>query len=121
LQGTKPKDFPSGCISLKRNLVFDVERYAQALLLIDKMYAHWGKPNAIKQIAIRIAYGVGWDAAKLCTITGIGKARAERLIYNKIMTPKDLIRNKERVIEILGEGIAKKARADALEQYGEDI
>lgn len=109
LQGTAYKDFPSGCLAMARNYIFDVERVAQALLLIDKMYGKFDSENLIKQCAIRISYGVDWDAAKLCMLPGIGKKRSENLISNGIKSREDLIQKEKVGRAVLGDKIYDKA------------
>lgn len=109
LKGTENKDFPSGCIAMARNYIFDTERIAQALLLIDKMYAKLDVDGFIKQCAIRVSYGVDWDAAKLCMLPGIGKKRSENLISNGIKSREDLVQKEKVGRAVLGDKIYDKA------------
>jgi len=109
LKGTENKDFPSGCIAMARNYIYDTERVAQALILIDKMYAKLDADNFIKQCAIRVSYGVGWDAAKLCMLPGIGKKRSENLISNGIKSREDLMQKEKVGRAVLGDKIYEKA------------
>jgi hypothetical protein len=109
LKGTENKDFPSSCIAMTRNYIFDTERIAQALILIDKMYAKLDAEDFIKQCAIRISYGVDWDAAKLCMLPGIGKKRSENLISNGIKSREDLVQKEKVGRAVLGDKIYNKA------------
>lgn len=105
LQGKEWKDFPSSAISLTRNLVFDVERHAQALLMIDKMWSHTEATNFIKMCALRIAYGVDKKAAMFCLLPKIGKKRAQALVTNGILTIRQYIEQPEKCQKLVGPGI----------------
>ena len=118
LQGKEPSEIPSSANIWKRGLVFDVERYAQAVLLIDNIYAHWGKGLEIKMIATRIAYGVGWDAAELCLLPKIGKARSKQLIFNNVKSLADFIKKEDLCRSILGK-IYDSAKEKAESLLGE--
>lgn len=109
LQGKEWKDMPSSVISPVRNIIHDVERYAQALLLIDSKYAHTDSTLLIKMAAIRIAYGVDKNAAKFCMLPKIGKKRAQALIKSNVMSLQEFIQKDEICKEILGEKIYSDA------------
>ena len=113
LRGTDFKDMPSSLTSMTRNLVFDSERYAQAILLIDKMYGRWEKNNFIKMLATRIIYGVGWDCAELCLLPKIGKARSKKLVEGGIRSIKDFINDSDKVRELIGDGVYEGAIEEA--------
>lgn len=108
MQG-KAEDIPAGAKALTRNLMYDVDRHLQALILIDKMYGNFNKQDGLKMLATRIKYGVNWDCAKLCMLPGIGKVRAEKLIKAGIKSQDDLIEQKEVGVDLLGVLIYKKA------------
>lgn len=115
----KDSDIPQSLIAIARNLTFDCERYAQALTLIDNMYTKLGKAEAVKLLGIRVAYGVDWDCARLCTLPGIGKARAKKLIEAGIKSVKMLKKMDELGIKVLGEKIYNSAVAEqATEEEG---
>jgi replicative superfamily II helicase len=118
LNGTEIKDVPSSLIPMYRGLSFDVERHAQAILLINAMYGCWNQDKTIKMIATRIAYGVGWKQAELCLLPKIGKARSTKLVEHGIVTLRDFIDKKNTAKEIVGEAIYTVALEKALELTG---
>lgn len=103
LEGKDYKNIPSSCIPLVKNISFDIERIAQTLLLIDKMHLRKFAEKFIKKVAIRVSYGVGWEAADLCTLPRIGKSRANKLIASGIKSIADLKDNPKLGKKLLGE------------------
>lgn len=105
----KPEDIPPSSIGPTRGLIADSERHEQAMKMIDQMYGHFEKAEGIKLLSIRIKYGCGWNQARLCTLSGIGKVRAEKLIKAGIKTVDQFVKETKKCIEILGAKIYNNA------------
>lgn len=118
MQGMADK-IPSSAKAITRNLMFDVDRYLQAMKLIDSMYAKLGKEDGLTALAARIKYGVGWDAAKLCALPGIGKVRAEKLIKAGIKNFDDMVSKREECVNLIGEKTYIKATSVVVEVQDE--
>ncbi len=92
-----------------RGLIADYERYEQTILMIDSMYGKFNKQEGIKLLGMRIKYGCGWSQARLCTLSGIGRARADKLVKAGIKSVEDFLAQSTKCIELLGEKIYRNA------------
>jgi len=85
----------------------DIDRIAQALTWIDGIKG-WKQPNFWKALPIRIKYGVGKELVDLCSIPGIGGARARKLYAEGVVSRKDILARKVLVRKVIGENTAQK-------------
>jgi helicase len=70
----------------------DLNRVITAISLIDKLFAHWGKPKYYwKKLENRIVYGVDELRAELCLIPNVGIAKSDQLIQHGIFSVAEFI------------------------------
>lgn len=62
-----------------RALKYDAQRMAQAIKLIDTMYALWGKADLWTTLPYRVKYGVTEELVPFCRLPGIGGKKAKKL------------------------------------------
>lgn len=62
-----------------RALKYDAQRIAQAIKLIDTMYAKWNKTELLTTLPYRIKYGVTEELVPFCRLPGIGGKKAKKI------------------------------------------
>jgi len=89
--------------------VVDAERVLNCLEQIATrvLNARWGR-DYWEMLLMRLQYGVGWEEADLCTLPGIGKVHAGRLLGAGIHTVEELSRKREVAREVLPEKTFEK-------------
>lgn len=93
--------------SLINGLKFDVSRIVNALLILNGIYG-WDKNNVLEILPDRIQKGLSKEVAELCLIPGIGLARAKLLYDNGFKSKKDISKNKNKILNLLGQKIGEK-------------
>ena len=103
--------------TLKRTMIFDIDRVTRALSLIDGMYAKWNKDSLWEILPARIKYGIPQEMIELTRLPGIGGKRAKRLWEKDIKTINDIAnnKNKRKLAQILTPSLASKAHKAAKE------
>jgi replicative superfamily II helicase len=82
---------PEGTLGpLTRNIKYDIRRMAQAISLIDSMYAKWERKDMWDSLAQRIMYGISEDMVELVQVDGIGGVTARKLYERGVCTLADL-------------------------------
>lgn len=76
--------------TMKRGIIFDIDREIQAIALIDKMYAKWDKQNVWQTLPVRIKYGIPEKLVELTKLSGIGGKKAKKLYDKGIKTLTDV-------------------------------
>jgi len=83
---------------------------ASAICRVLNMDSH---ANRLSVIVERIKHGVKEDAIPLARLRYIGRVRARLLLNNNIKSVEDILRYREKVIKILGEGWGSKIILEA--------
>jgi helicase len=93
-----------------RQLQGDFPRVSQMLQSLDPMSGRWGKIPWIRELALRMTYGVHSRHVPFCHIPHVGKARAEKLYLAGARKAEDLMSfSDEKLKSILGVGGDKLA------------
>lgn len=103
--------------SMSRALQFDFPRLNQVLQAIDGFKGKWNKRQWLRELQLRMTYGVKGPMLFLCQLPHIGKARANKMYKAGIKSLHDVVGNpdvlrkttglkKDKIEEILAE--AKK-------------
>lgn len=113
LTGDKEKN--GSAVIAKRSLVYDIDRIAQALSMIDKFYSNWEKQKFFESLPLRVKYGVGEKALELVKLKGIGGARANKMVKAGISSLEDVANpdNKKALLKILKPHMVKEIQAQA--------
>lgn len=88
-----------------RSFQYDMERIQSALTRINGIYK-WNHENVLDSLGIRIKYGIKADLVVLCSLPGIGGARAKKLYNAGVKTIADVKANRAKVSTLVGKGIA---------------
>lgn len=88
-------------------------------VLGNRSYVYWEK------VANRIQYGVGWLAADLCRLDGIGRVSSERLVGVGIESVRDFVLKSQLARELLSESqfdkaIAHAKRLERIDDHGDE-
>jgi len=93
----------------KRGVTFDINRQVQAISMIDKMYATWGKEDLWKTLPTRVRYGIGEELLELVKIPGVGAAKAKKLWDRGFRTIENVANaNVKKMMKIFNPTMAKK-------------
>lgn len=94
-----------------RQLVYESDRYMQAISMINKMVVFGGESieKELDSYSIRLKYGVPEELIELVSLPGIGRARAYNLYDQGIQTARDLEVMAPLSMAILGEGAYNRA------------
>jgi replicative superfamily II helicase len=87
-----------------RGLQFDFPRVAQVIQAIDQMGSKWGRAEWLRQLKMRVQYGVKPELVFLCQLPNIGAVRAQRLWDNKIRTLAEVATNPAKVKKLTNLG-----------------
>lgn len=96
---------------MMQGLKFDFERLKEVLVAIDSMAGKWGRKAWFDKLAMRVRYGVQDNLLEICTIPGIGKAKASKLWDFGLKSLKDISENPSGVAVALN---CKKNKADEI-------
>lgn len=110
LTGTKVKGTGA---ALMRGIIYDIRRMAQALTLIDKMYAQWDIKPVWDTLPQRITYGISEEMVELTLVPGIGGVTARKL-YEKGITNLYELANRENFRKLVL--IVSPAKAKAFQE-----
>lgn len=100
--------------TLRRGIIFDIDRIIQALSLIDGMYAKWNRESLWQTLPMRIKYGIGEELLELIKLPGIGGKRAKKLYDKGFCTLKDIIEgDRKELATLFPVNIVLKLQKDA--------
>lgn len=101
-------------VTTQWSILSDIGRYIEILLYMDQRF-HWNRKKWIKNLAIRLAYGVEEDMVELCHVPKIGKARANRLYNHGIKNIHQLSQlAPEKLASIIG--VSKRTASNILNE-----
>jgi ATP-dependent DNA helicase len=86
--------------SYQRTLQNDVERLLEVLNTVETMTLK-RKSNYFRDLGVRIKYGVGFEMIELCSLPGIGKAKARKLWDANLRTLESVANNVPKVMSAL--------------------
>ena len=90
LMGMDMKEDDGLIRTIRRGIIFDIDRITYALSLMDGMYAKWGKETIWQTLPQRIKYGIGEELLELVRLPGIGGMRAKKLYEKGFKSLKDI-------------------------------
>jgi len=99
-------------------IVMDAPRIISCLYQIDSMVLSNRDRGYWDSVLTRILYGVGWEAAELCKLDGIGRVNAERLIGAGINSIDSFIQQEQFVKTLLSEATFDKSMSSAKKLKG---
>lgn len=91
-----------------RNCRSDIERISGALHWINSLRS-WGASKKIDILSLRVKYGVRAGLAVFCQLPNIGVQRARILESHGFKSLRDIVKNKDTVIKLLGANLGTKA------------
>jgi helicase len=89
-------------VSLTRGLHFDFPRLNQVIQAIDGFTGKWQKTSWLRQLQLRVTYGVKGPMVELCQLPHIGKVRANKLWKEGLRDFLSIINSPERVRKATG-------------------
>jgi helicase len=100
---------------MMRGFQFDFPRVVQVIQAIDTMTGKWNRTEWLKQLRLRVQYGVRGELVNLCQLPNIGAVRAQKLYENKIRTVHDVLAEPEKVRTLtnLGQGKIEEILTEA--------
>lgn len=106
--------------TIKRNIIFDIDRIVQAIKLIDQFYAKWDKQEFWDTLPIRIKYGIPAEMVGLTKLSGIGGKRAKKMWEKGIKTLDDVAdkNNKKMLANLFVPTFVNKIQSQAREMIG---
>lgn len=110
---TGSKEVPEALKSIKRQLVWDIDRINSALTLIDKQYALWNS-DIWESLPYRVKYGVPEEIVPLTRINSVGGKRAKKLFNAGFTSVEDVSKATiKNLSKCLTPVLAKKVKANA--------
>lgn len=107
MNGTK--NVLDNAVPFVRAIRGDLDRMLGCLCMLNRIMGRYqGDPYWVG-LRNRLLYGVGWEAAELCALPGIGKVYSERLVSSGINSIEDFYRNKHIARAVLPEDAYDKA------------
>jgi helicase len=96
----------------------EVDRRLGSMATVARLYG-WDIRKQLEATALRFEYGMGEEAVDLLKIYGIGRVRAGELLKRNIKNAKDIVDNKEIIIDIY-KGNGEKIVAGAIKEMTTD-
>jgi len=114
------EEVPDALKSIRRQIVFDIDRIGQALALIDKMHASWNR-DLWETLPLRVKYGVPEEVVPLTRIKKVGGKRALSLYQKGFTTIESISKAKLKdLTKVLTPALAREIKANAKARLLED-